>query len=617
MSQAGLNLHSEPYSPSGNMAANGVRKLLGAPRLDLLQTVVREAVQNCCDAAKNGQGPKVRFRLRRLSSAQLETLQARVLTDLPDHPETSDPVRAFLESAEPWVLEICDFATTGLTGPTRADLPAASGERTDFINFLRDIGTRRDTDLGGGTYGFGKSALYLASRCSLIVVDSETRHLGQPVRRLLAAQLGETYIAGADGQEKRFTGRHWWGVTDPTESFADPLEGEDAASLAHELGMPHRATGDTGTSIMILDPQFIEDNIGDVVGAIQEALLWHFWPRMMADVPPARKLDVTIELDGEYQPIPAPEDMPPLDLFCDAMLGIRGGHSKVQKVECLRPSADLGRLNIVKGFRGERVPLRSDGESLFPKTCKHIAVMRPVELVVRYYDDGDPLPQEGFEWAGVFVTSADPEIEKAFADAEPPAHDDWQPDMLPQRSWARRYVRVALSRIRDAASAVAGGTAAEVAGQRDGPSLGRVADLFGRALGSANRQGGGPRTRTSGGGGGGRRSFAVTRPAFVKLDEAGREAFALFRSDVRNEAGVRLQLSLQPSIVVDGGGATADLDERDLPRVVAVYSEKGLIEGEDGLFDIGEYAGALHMAVSLPDEGAVMLKAGLSEGASE
>lgn len=612
-----LNLFSEPYSPSGNMAANGVRKLLGAPRLDLLQTVVREAVQNCCDAAKNGLGPKVRFRLRRLTDSQLEALKGRVLTELPDHRETSEPIREFLASEDRWVLEICDFHTTGLTGPTRADLPVAEGEQTDFIDFLRDIGSRRDTELGGGTYGFGKSALYISSKCSLIIVDSETHCAGEPVRRLIGAQLGETYHSDRGGTRRRYTGRHWWGVMGPGDLCADPLVGKEAAALAHDLGMPNRSHGETGTSIMIVDPQFVDDNINEVVGAIKEALLWHFWPRMMADVPVSRKLDVRIELEGEDQPIPAPEDTPPLDLFCDAMLGIRGNHASVQKVKSQRPAADLGRLNIVKGWKGEQTPPRADGESLLPQTCHHIAVMRPVELVVRYYDDGDPLPQKGFEWAGVFVTSSEKEIERAFADAEPPAHDDWQPDMLPSRSWARRYVSVAIRRIKDAANAVAGGAVQEDAGQRDGPSLGHVADLFGKALGSANRQGAGPSTGGGGGGGGAsRREFAVSRPTFVKLDEAEGKPFALFRSEVRNEGGLDLALELTPSVVVDGGGSVSGFDDEAFSKVIAVYSDRGNMEGSNGRFDIGEYTGTVHVAVSLPEDGAVTLKAVLKDAAS-
>lgn len=617
MPPVGLTLYSEPYSPSGNMAANGIRKLLGAPRLDLLQTVVRESVQNCCDAAKSGKGPKVRFRLRRLSTLQLTTLRTRVLTDLPDHAETSDPVRDFLCSEQPWVLEISDFGTTGLTGPTRADVPAADGERTDFVNFIRDIGTRRDTEQGGGTYGFGKSALYLASSCSLIIVDTETRCAGQPVRRLIGAQLGETHYADHEGEQKRYTGRHWWGVQDENEYFAEPLESELAVEMARDLGMAERLSGDTGTSIMIIDPQFVDDNIENVVGAIQESLLWNFWPRMMSDVPAWRKLDVTIELDGEIRPIPSPEDVPPLDLFCDAMRGIRNGDLCVQKVESKRPAATLGQLNIVKGFKGERIPMRSDNETLFPETCRHIAVMRPVELVVRYFDDGDPLPQPGFEWAGVFVCSEDPNIEKAFADAEPPAHDDWQPEMLPNSSWARRYVGVALSRIKDAARAVAGGQLAEDTGQRDGPSLGHVADLFGKALGSTNRQGGGPRTRSPGGGGGGaRQGFSISRPIFERLDDSGDEECAVFKAEIRNESDHHLVLQLQPHIVVEGG-SSADVDDERKPRVIYVRSDEGVVSGEGEAFQIGKYVGELVISISLPDDGAVTVKAKLVERAEK
>lgn len=609
-----LRLFSEPYSPSGNMAANGVRKLLGAPRLDLLQTVIRESVQNCCDAAKLGLGPKVRFRLRRLLPAQMDALERRVLSELPDDPDASDPIREFLASPAPWVLEICDFGTTGLTGPTRADRPPAPGERTDFVNFIRDIGIKRDTELGGGTYGFGKSALYLASRCSLIIVDTQTRNGGQMVRRLIGAQLGGSFVADHGDGRRRYTGRHWWGVVDDNAQVADPLEGEAAAALAGNLGMPARSAADTGTTIMIVAPQFVDDNIDDVAGAIQEALLWNFWPRMMADVPPDRKLDVALEIDGVDYPIPVPEETPPLDHFCDAIRGLRLGVSSVETVASKNPIKVLGRLNIVKGIKGDRIPLRSDGESLFPETCRHIAVMRPVELVVRYFDDGDPLPQAGSEWAGVFVASDEQEVEKAFADAEPPAHDDWLYDMLPTRTRARTYVRVALGRIKEAARAVAGGQVPGTGGHRDAPSLAHVADLFGKALASANGQGAGPRNGKSGGGGSVGRGYSISRPVFQRLAEEGGESIAVFRGEIRNPAARQLTLHLQPSIVVDGGSSATELGAAGQPRVVAVRSGVAEIAGSEGVFELGSYQGVLDIAVSLPDDGAVTLKAGLSEG---
>lgn len=621
-----LNLFSEPYSPSGNVAADGVKKLLGAPRLDLLQTLVREAVQNSCDAAKSGSGPRVVFRLRRLTESQSASMRDSVLAELPQHKATAKLVRDFLSGANPWVLEICDFGTTGLGGPTRADKPVAEGERSDFVDFIRNIGSKRNTDLGGGTYGYGKSALYLASDCGLIIVDSQTTNGSKPVRRLIAAQLGEAHDAGPR-KTRRFTGRHWWGRIDPSGDFVEPVEGRDAAGVARSLGFPERGPDATGTSIMILAPQFLAGNEDEVVGALKEALLWYFWPRMMEDVSDSRRLLVEIELDGVLQELPAPEQFPPLDLFCEAMREIRRNGNAVQSIESIRPAALLGRLCIVKGAKGARQPLRppanpvhDGGESsaelsLFPHVCRHIAVMRPVELVVRYFDDGDPLPREDMEWAGVFVTSEEPAIEKAFADSEPPAHDDWQPDMLPAKSWERKYVNVALKRIRDAGKAVAGGSQPARGGGVAGPSLAHVADIFGRALGSANLQGGAPRT-SSGARltGGGKKRFSVSRPRFDRLEDLDGVPVAIFRSEVRNSGRQELTLKLEPALVVDGGAAAGEFSGHAMPQVVDVRGADGAGLGAGNSFPIGLLSGEMQFAVTMPGDAAVTVKARLEEG---
>lgn len=621
-----MNLFSEPYSPSGNVAADGVRKLLGAPKLDLLQTLVREAVQNSCDAAKLGSGPRVLFRLRRLTPDQRDTMKDVLLAELPDHKPTARPVRDFLASAAPWVLEICDFGTTGLGGPTRADKPIPEGDKSDFVDFIRNIGSKRNTDLGGGTYGYGKSALYLASGCGLIVVDSQTTYGSRPVRRLIAAQLGEAHDAGPR-KTRRFTGRHWWGRIDPSGDFVEPVEGRDAAAVARSLGFPERGPDGTGTSIMILAPQFLAGNQDEVVGALKEALLWYFWPRMMGDVSDSRRLQVQIELDGVLQKLPAPEQFPPLDLFCEAMREVRRNGNAIQTIESIRPAAVLGRLCIVKGAKGARQslrppvnPVQDGGESstepsLFPDVCRHIAVMRPVELVVRYFDDGDPLPREDMEWAGVFVTSEEPAIEKAFADSEPPAHDDWQPDMLPAKSWERKYVNVALKRIRDAGKAVTGGSQPARGGGVAGPSLAHVADIFGRALGSANHQGGSPRTSSGGrGNGGAKKRFSVSRPRFERLEELDDVPVAIFTSEVRNSGRQELTLKLEPALVVDGGAAAGEFIGHAMPQVVDVRGPNGADLGAGNSLPIGVLSGQLRFAVTMPGDGAVTVKARLEEG---
>lgn len=611
MSDVKLDLISEPFSPSGNVAADGVRKLLGAPRLDLLQTLVREAVQNSCDAAKLGTGPKVLFRLRKLTQVQVEVLARNFLVQLPDHDETSNPVRRFMEAETPWVLEICDFGTAGLGGPTRADIPPLEGEQTDFVDFIRNVGSKRNTELGGGTYGYGKSALYLASGCGLIVVDSETRSAGKPVRRLIAAQLGEAFDSDAGGKLRRFTGRHWWGRLDDEATFVDPIEGAEAIDLANGIGFPARGTDATGTSIMILDPAFGDaQDVRKLVGAIQEALLWYFWPRMMADVDDQRRLEVRLELDGVDQHLPAPESTPPLDLFCQAMRAIRNGEPTVQPVMSHRPDTRVGSICVEKGHRGERLLFGTGADTLFPDTSHHIAVMRPVELVVRYFDKGDPLPQKGFEWAGVFVTSRDPDVENAFADSEPPAHDDWQPEMLPERSRGRKWVRRALDRIREVAGGVSGGQVALTKGQREGPSLAHVADIFGRVLGSTNGQGADhDRPIGSSSVGGPRSDAGISRPLFDRLEEVEGHPAAWFVADVRNDKNAELELLLEPSLVADGASAATEATGHAVPPVLAILDADGVLLGNGVRLTLGQYSGRLQILLQLPADGAVMVKA--------
>ena len=40
-----LQLYSEPFAKTGNMAAEGFKRLLGRPTLGLLQTLIREGIQ--------------------------------------------------------------------------------------------------------------------------------------------------------------------------------------------------------------------------------------------------------------------------------------------------------------------------------------------------------------------------------------------------------------------------------------------------------------------------------------------------------------------------------------------------------------------------------------------
>src|SRR3546814_9241420 len=61
-------------------------------------------------------------------------------------------------------------------------------------------------------------------------------------------------------------------------------------------------------------------------------------------------------------------------------------------------------------------------ERIFDGPVRHVALMRPSELVVRYVEF--PGMREESDWAGVFLSSEDESALRAFASFEPPAHDD-------------------------------------------------------------------------------------------------------------------------------------------------------------------------------------------------
>jgi hypothetical protein len=606
-----LTLWSEPYARSGNLAADGFRKLLGTPALGLLQTVIREAVQNSCDASKAGLGTEIVIRVRALSPSQRLTLRRDIFKELPSAPDSREPLETFLASENGRVLEICDFGTTGLGGPTRADR-VVDGEPTDFVDFLRNVGSSRDTRLGGGTYGYGKTSLYLSSRCTTILVDSQANHNGADTRRLMACHLGKAHAATTGAGERRYTGRHWWGQR-LEDDFVDPAEDEPAKTLADQLGLPERGPGRRGTSIMILDPHLADEDPALTAASISESLLWYFWPRMMASTPPDRRIRASVELDGVKLPLPTPEAFPPLDLFARAMDAIRTGDPAVETIESLRPKKLLGRVGLVRGLVGRRHNLVPASSSLIPHQSAHIAVMRPVELVVRYYE-GTPLPDGGAEWAGVFVADSDRDVESAFAESEPPAHDDWQPALLASGR-RKSYVNVAINRLKDYARSYALPAGPAPIGGDGGPSLARVAEAFGQLLTSVV-----DRPVRSGRGAGGRaarRPYRIDGPTFDHLEMGSEGPVAVFAVAYDREISAEQDLVATPSIMVDGAPLGYDDAPADVsPRVLDWIGADGSVVAVGRRLPLRDASGRLMVRVALSGECVVGLDVSFAEAGS-
>lgn len=615
MTTTHLSLHTEPYGSTGNIGENFLR-LLGTPAQDPLLTVIREAVQNIADAAQLGRGPEILIRVRHLSAEQLACLRERILLELPEETSSWAGLRQFLSGPVPVVLEICDFGTTGLGGPTRADRIPVGTKRTDFINFLRNVGTPRDTEHGGGTYGFGKASLYAISRCRTIIVDTLLGE-GIPERRLIGCHVGARFERVEAGMLRQFTGRHWWGVRDPDDGIADPATADFATELAAGIGLPNRPDDRPGTSIMILDPSTEDQSLHLVAQRIVENLLWSFWPRMMSDIPAERRFSCRVMVGEEDLPVPSPEEFPPLDLFCKAMRAVRTGNgSDIRAIASERPIKRLGQLAIEKGLRAPRRPLVEE-DSLFPTASHHIALMRPVELIVKYMK-GNALPDDRIEWAGVFLVDEDDEVERAFALAEPPAHDDWVPSNL-EKGHARTFVRVALHRLEAHANAMGEPAGTRPSSVSGAPPLAKVAGRLGAALVGVSGDGAGvPRRPGKGGGSGsarrGRRAKA-SAPVFSRLMIADGVTLAVFSTEViQDDRGSGGRLSATAAVALEGGAAGRLDPAIAAPEVVRISSKDGLLSNDSRVIEIDGTGGHFEIFVRIPADCAVTVDVELDGG---
>ncbi|MFR9756560.1 hypothetical protein [Streptomyces sp. TR06-5] len=440
---------SQPYPPEGASAAEGIRNQLGRPELDLMTILVREAAQNSWDARPEGSTAPVEFRLdlRDVGPAELRNWHELLLADAP-RGEAAFPLHATLRRTATGnlrpvrILAVSDRGTSGLGGPTRADV-VTNGDR-DFVTFLRNTGEPRDTTLGGGTYGFGKGIFYLLSRSGTILVHTRCRNeRGEPETRLMGCTLWKSYTSPADGRQ--YTGRHWWG--DRSHETVEPLIGSEAEATARKLGLGHFAPDETGTTVVVVDPKFSLDSEQDDLSSAEaadylaESIAWHLWPKMLPrrnGEPPMR---FRVGHDGREVPVPDPAHMRPLNLFVTAY---RNMLERDDELWCRNPKKLLGRIGLVKrivpGF--ESTP--ASRQVGIDRTVHHVCLMRPAELVVTYFPGPKP-PTENIGYAGVF--RGDIGMDDAYAQAEPPTHDAWNPQSLDGHE--ATYVRTTFRRLRE------------------------------------------------------------------------------------------------------------------------------------------------------------------------
>ncbi len=427
---------SQPYPPEGASAAEGIRNQLGRPELDLLTILVRESAQNSWDARLGDTTVDYRIDLDTLGAARAPIWRDLLLRGAPTKEQL--PLRSSLQNGAIRTLTVSDRGTGGLGGPTRAD--SAVAENHDFVSFIRNIGEPRDTDLGGGTYGFGKGIFYLMAKSGTVLIHTRCRVDDGFETRLIGCALWKSYIVGEGRSGRRYTGRHWWG--DRTSDLVEPIRGDDAEDLAARLGLRPFAPDETGTSVIILDPDLDERAPLEVATYLANTILWNLWPKMLSKEGAPSPMKFSVFCEGTQVPVPDPRETRPVDLFVAAYEAMESPVG--EEVHSRRPTRLLGRLGVEKRFM---LPVEPDpaGKAMgLETTVHHICLMRTAELVVCYHAGPKP-PAEQVSYAGVF--RVDPELDSVFADAEPPTHDAWRWQSL--EGPARTLVRQTFTKLKE------------------------------------------------------------------------------------------------------------------------------------------------------------------------
>ncbi len=555
---------SEKRGAFGGITADGMINVLGRPPFTSLELVLREAAQNSWDARIRSTSrrivlrPSFRVRIRTLTGDQ-ETTFREAFSDPAKDTElaATNELRACLADRSPVrVLELCDFGTVGLSGPVSPSSPAAGGP-DNFRNFFFDIGVEHVASGDGGTYGYGRSALYLASRARTILVDSLAETEAGAERRVLACRIGHAYERKGFGvaEATRFTGRHFWGRSSD-DGGVRPVVGEGATELATALGLPTRSLNMTGTSILIPWPDVPADRIDG--RWIWDAMLHHLWPKLVSQEGPLA-MGLGVEEDGRELPAPSVHSHRTYGLFASALLAARNrsvdGGAKA--IELQRPTVTTGHLGLEVGTAADCHRPADDDRELtgteFDGGIQHVALMRPSELVVKYLEvPGARL--DGRQWAGVFICVDDPKIRNVFAASEPPAHDDWIADRIDDKQ-ERRIVRQTVKTYIPKVVREAFLMPAQMVGDGlEHGSLAAAADAFAQQFLS----GGGTAPAVPPGktrAGKGLLSAArVSGPTFLRLSLDGNTRVATYRVKVLGVTSPGVQLRASASVASEGGG---------------------------------------------------------------
>jgi len=373
---------------------------------------VREASQNSVD---NPCSPahKTKIVIRKCALTDLpkknflKTLELRELYGnaglIARAPEYSE-LRTVAIARSLGVLFFEDFNTTGLDG-------ALDDPRGNWMRFnLYGDGTKLEEAEKIGSYGLGKSVLARSSGTNTFVVYTTFKDRDGTLHARLMAHTFQPWFT--DGELNR-SGRGWFCKAQNTADDPIPFSGDEAHSIAEQLGFTSRRNGETGTSFLLIGTSPGKAPIS--IEEIRRAFETWWWPSLLDN-----RLD--IELWDEKQRIqgPAPRLRSDLLPYIDCKGKLDGAISDdVAQVNFQREySKDIGRIALKLAADDQMFSYPLHDRAPGPR---RVARMRANSGMITEYKEYGTAKRVAF--VGFYRGSQ--EIDQVLKFAEPKEHDTW------------------------------------------------------------------------------------------------------------------------------------------------------------------------------------------------
>ncbi len=187
-----------------------------------VKNLAREVIQNALDASCGNEKPvSVKIKLNKVLTASIpniDEIRKNVDYCLLGASNESPKADAFfkvateeLQKKEISVLEISDFNTLGMRGPSENGTP--------FFAFMKAKGTSvKDSNTAGGSYGIGKFAPYAVSKLRTVFVSSISRN---DIGELTQLTQGRAILMSHDVDTERKQGLGFWGVKHRCQPVVD------------------------------------------------------------------------------------------------------------------------------------------------------------------------------------------------------------------------------------------------------------------------------------------------------------------------------------------------------------------------------------------------------------